>query len=69
MHGATTMLGFLAPGRLAAEYEFMVPVYNDVASQISLEAVSFHGAIVLILLVAIVLFKFKLRPPKKYDEE
>ena len=63
------MLGYLRPARLAAEYEFMVPVYHDVASEISLEAVSFHGAIVLILLVAIVLFKFKLRTPKKHDEE
>ncbi len=63
------MLGYLHPGRLAVEYEFMVPVYHDVASEISLEAVSFHGAIILILLVAIVLFKFKLRTPKKHDEE
>ena len=59
----------LSPGRLAVEYEFMVPVYHDVASEISLEAVSFHGAIILILLVAILLFKFKLRTPKKQDEE
>jgi hypothetical protein len=63
------MLGYLLPGRLAVEYEFMVPVYHDVARDISLEAVSFHGAIVLILLVAIVLFKFKLRTSKKQDEE
>ena len=59
----------LLPGRLAVEYEFMVPVYHDVASETSLEAVSFHGGIILVLLAAIVLFKFKLRIPRKRDEE
>jgi hypothetical protein len=63
------MQGNLPPGWLKVEYEFMVPVYHDVASEVSLEAVSFHGAIVLILLAAIVLFRFTLRTPKKYDEE
>ena len=63
------MRGDLPPGRLAVDYDFIVPVYHDVASEISLEAVSLHGAIILILLVAIVLFKFKLRTPKKHNEE
>lgn len=60
------MQGNLTPELPSVEYEFMVPVYHDVASEVSLEAVSFHGAIILILLVAIVLFKFKLRTPKKH---
>ena len=63
------MQGNLPPVRPAVEYEFMVPVYHDVASEISLEAVSFLGAMILILLVAIALFKFKLRTPEKHDEE
>jgi hypothetical protein len=59
----------LHPGWLTVEYEFMVPVYHDVASEVSLEAVSFHGSIVLIFLAAIVLFRFTLRKPNKHDEE
>ena len=63
------MQGNVLPGRLAVEYDFMVPVYHDVAAEIPLEAVSFHGAIILIFLLAVVLFKFKLRTPEKHDEE
>ena len=61
------MQGILLPGQLAVEYDFMVPVYHDVASEVSMDAVSLQGAIILVLLVAIVLFKFKLRTPKKHD--
>lgn len=51
------------------EYEFMVPVYHDVVGEISLEAVSSLGTLLLIILVAIVLFKFKLPTPKRHKEE
>ena len=47
------------------QYEFMVPAYHEVITEIPLEAVSFQGAILLILLVAIVLFKLKLSAPDK----
>lgn len=56
-------------GEQAVHYEFMVPVYHDVVGEVSLESVSFFGAILLILLVAVVLFKFKLSTPKKHKEE
>ena len=51
------------------QYEFMVPVYHDIVSSVPLEAVSSHGAIVLILIVAIAIFKLKLPSPKKHREE
>jgi hypothetical protein len=60
------MQGTLLPGQVAMEYEFMVPVYHDVSSGVSFRPVSLHGMIILVLLVAIVLFKFKLRIPKKH---
>ncbi|MGD8529602.1 MAG: hypothetical protein PVG97_01385 [Syntrophobacterales bacterium] len=51
------------------EYEFMVPVYHDVVGEVSLESMSFIGALLLILLVAILLFKLKLPTPKNHKEE
>ena len=63
------MQGDLHLGGVAVEYDFMVPVYHDVAGEISLEAVSSYGALVLILLVAVVLFRFKLRAPEERGKE
>ena len=50
------------------EYDFMVPVYHDVVGEIPPEAVSFLGTLLLIVLVAIVLFKFRLPTPKRHKE-
>jgi hypothetical protein len=47
------------------QVEFMVPVYHEVATTYPLEAVSLHGALLLILIVGILLFKFRLSTPKK----
>ena len=63
------MEGYLPSGSRAVEYEFMVPVYHDVVSEIPVEAVSSLGTLILIILVAIVLFKFKLPTPKRHKEE
>ena len=63
------MVENILSGGQPVHYEFMVPVYHDVVSDVPLEAVSFFGAIILILLVAIVLFKFKLPTPKRHKEE
>ena len=49
------------------QYEFMVPVYHEVATEIPVETVSLQGAIILILLAALVLFKFRFSAPKKGD--
>ncbi len=63
------MDGNRPPGGETVQYEFMVPVYHEIVSSVPLEAVGSHGAVLLILIVAIGIFKFKLPSPKKHREE